>query len=377
MSETIIIEYPQPASDSVVWWDLASAQRQHGAMPASADDVIILLSADVVSCYQTSIPSTQMKQLRAAVPFALEDQLASSLEDNHFTVRPINDQRQSVYVINKQRMRECMDFCLAQGIHATRCVPLIACIDTDTWLMGDDGLYGVDTHGRGFFLAAATLQQQSVQPLLRQQTATQKTLCAVDAPWDDDWNISEHDVAAHAVTFLRQHPVKINCLHGDFTPQRRTQANQQILKYLTVALGIFLGLSALKPIVAWWHYRKILTTSDQTISRIYREYFPKATDIVAPKFRLQQLLRERADAAAQEPLLQLIARVGAIKAQHRQIALQQMRYSTNTLTLTLSAPSFAVLQSWETDLRGQGVRLRQVSATTSKTQINAVVECRL
>jgi general secretion pathway protein L len=61
----------------------------------------LILSADLVYTSSVKIPSKNEEVIRKSIPFAIEEELANNIEDNHFSYSPISEQLFLVSVIEK------------------------------------------------------------------------------------------------------------------------------------------------------------------------------------------------------------------------------------------------------------------------------------
>ena len=104
---------------------LSSSQKgtPPAAILASAGELVVLVPAEEVLLIQTRITARSAAQLQQAVPFAVEDQLLGSIEEQHFALRSGNDGTVGVAVVSKRRMRAWLDQLQAAGIHADVLIP--------------------------------------------------------------------------------------------------------------------------------------------------------------------------------------------------------------------------------------------------------------
>lgn len=98
----------------------ASARAQVGAPPAailaSSDEVIVLVPAEDVLLLETRVAARNAAQRLQAVPFAIEDQLLGSVEDQHFAISAGSDDQIGVAVVARARMQAWMGTLMAAGI---------------------------------------------------------------------------------------------------------------------------------------------------------------------------------------------------------------------------------------------------------------------
>jgi general secretion pathway protein L len=68
----------------------------------SNQKLIVVLSANLVLTTQVKIPSKNEEVIKQSIPFALEEELATDVIDNHFSYTQLNDQMFLVSIINKK-----------------------------------------------------------------------------------------------------------------------------------------------------------------------------------------------------------------------------------------------------------------------------------
>jgi general secretion pathway protein L len=64
--------------------------------------LILIVSAHLVLTTQVTIPSKNEEVIRQSIPFALEEEIASDVDENHFSYTQLEDQMFLVSVINKK-----------------------------------------------------------------------------------------------------------------------------------------------------------------------------------------------------------------------------------------------------------------------------------
>jgi general secretion pathway protein L len=103
------------------------SSSQHGVPPASAvgaqSEVVVLVPAEQVLLVETRINARNSAQLQQAVPFAVEDQLLGSVEDQHFSVHSGSDDQVGVAVVAKAQMRAWLAQLASAGIRPDVLLP--------------------------------------------------------------------------------------------------------------------------------------------------------------------------------------------------------------------------------------------------------------
>ena len=114
---------------------------------------------------------------------------------------------------------------------------------------------------------------------------------------------------------------------------------------------------------------------DQEISIIYRGFFPQATTVISPKFRVEQLLKSQGGVSSQT-LWTLLDKFAA--AIHNEpLIIEQFHYDNQMLSITLTSKDFAALEALELRLRKAQVHVIQAQASLHEQHALATLELRL
>ena len=137
MSERLVIRLGSNDGDSIHWLQfndkaqeviasgtLNSAEElSQLAQQAAAATVQVLVPGSDVSYFEVDVPKNNRRQAIAAIPFMLEDELASDIDTLHFVYGAVVDSRQSVYVCDKLTIARWVDWLSQAGISATQLLP--------------------------------------------------------------------------------------------------------------------------------------------------------------------------------------------------------------------------------------------------------------
>ncbi|MBL0164745.1 MAG: hypothetical protein IPP82_14135 [Xanthomonadales bacterium] len=103
------------------------SSSQHGAPPAnviaSAGEIVVLVPAEDVLLIETRVNARSAAQLQQAIPFAVEDQLLGAVEDQHFAIQAIAEDRVGVAVLARTRLQEWIEKLGSLGVRADVILP--------------------------------------------------------------------------------------------------------------------------------------------------------------------------------------------------------------------------------------------------------------
>ena len=107
-------------------------------LPVADDsEVSLVLPGELVTVHLTSLAARSERQMRAAAPFAIEDDVSGDVDRAHVALGAIaaENQPRSLYVIDQEALRHWIDLFEANGVKLHRVVPDHACLGAeDQWL---------------------------------------------------------------------------------------------------------------------------------------------------------------------------------------------------------------------------------------------------
>ena len=350
----------------------ANAGAPAPATIARARRVIVLVPSEQVVLLETDAVSARRAQLAKAVPFALEDQLASPVEELHFALSAqLAGARLAVAVVAREVLRGWIETLAQLGIRADAIVPdslavplpgdgAAVLIEPARALLrwGQAQACACDTAALGQWLAVvapATVQVHDFRQAPR-----------LDLPVDvARYNERQSDPLAFLAAALTQEPA-INLLQGEFAPSHRHVPAQKLWRRaaLLAAAGVILALA-----YAGGDYLRLKRESDRlelAQRDALRANLPEFADVAGDPRQLMQsaLTRMRGDGAT-GGLLPLLGRVGPVLAATTRVSLKGMEYRNATLELGLRAPDVPTLDLVREQLANLGGLKAEVTAAAT------------
>ena len=92
----------------VLSWDNIKLQN--------SQKLILIVSANLVLTTKVKIPSKNEEVIRQSIPFALEEELATDIDDNHFSYSPLADQSFIVSIINRRIINQIQTHLLSASL---------------------------------------------------------------------------------------------------------------------------------------------------------------------------------------------------------------------------------------------------------------------
>lgn len=391
MSETLVIRLraleEAPASWLIVDSNGArSGQLQTGPLAdalgvAQGRRTILLLPGGEISLAEPELPVRGGARVAQAVPFALEEQLASEVEGLHFAVgsRGSGAGGTPVAVVARSQLERWLGFCETAGIHPdaaqadTAAVPLSP--NGCTLLLDDASLFVRRANAVPYVLdadpPATALDLALGQPTeggehvtfyaspgdyerhreliegLRTRTATLQVKLMPDGPLPL--------LAAQAVS-----APGVNLLQGPFAPAstigNRVKEWRVPAALATAVMLVFLAGQA----ISLYKNSRAEKQLDAQIAEVFAQVLP-GQPMVDPKAQIQGVLGT--GGAAQGALLPAISVLAEVMAQAPAARIEAISYRGNALDLRLVAPSVEALDTIKQGMTRDGLTAELQSAT--------------
>ncbi len=337
----------------------------------------VVLSASVCSLYRLALPKLADSKARAAIPYALEDQLAEPVTLLHFAFMPhptIPD-HVLVAVLNKQYLIDLL--------HRLSLLEIMYDDVTLDWFALAEGEACLISHA--FLINHSTFQGAVGKEVM---AYTLKTLQPAPTVF------TFHDPAPlnnanTVVTVVEPTPVWIatrlfqrhylNLCQGEFAHDTKQRMTRRWFAWAGMLAGAWFVLGLVLKVILLLTLQHQIKEVDQQIATVYRVFFPDAKTVVSPRFRIEQRLKQNqsgTDAMLWRLLEKLPTTVfpqGIINTDDT-IRVQSIRYQTGSLIVNLACKDFKSLESLQTRLHHHSVTVRQLAASQKGKQVIATLE---
>jgi general secretion pathway protein L len=345
---------------------------------AGARRIIVLVPSEQVVLLEADALSTRRAQLAKAVPFALEDQLASPVEELHFALpETISGDRIPVAVVARATLRDWIDALAAQGIRADLMIPealLLAAndgagtlvIEPDRSLLrwSPSRAIACDTPALAQWLSAVALPPVQVfdfRPVLRQDLPV-----AVAS-----YHEHQSDTLAFFAVQMQRDP-QLNLLQGEFAPSHRHLPAQQLWRRAALFTAAAVVLALVFAAVDWLRLGRESDRLDAEQRTVLRAGLPDLANVAGDPRQLMEsaLMRMRGGAGSGSGLLALLDRIGPILASTTRVSLRGIEYRNATLELGLRAPDVPALDLVQQQLANLGLNVEVTSASTGEKGVD-------
>lgn len=335
---------------------------------------IVVVPSQSSSLHEVELPWLAERKARAAIPYALEEQLAQNVTTLHFSFdrEHYKNNRYLVAVTDKQFLVDLM----------TKLEKLTINFDIITldWFalkdhevcVTEDGLLIRDSEFNGALngeLAAIYLatDEKKLQYLTFQDSTSVLNI-------KNSAHVDSLFLVWAAQRLVQFDPM--NLCQAELTHDMR-QTGIRHWYYGAAIIASVLLISVLFIDMLYLHSLTTrMTDVDKKIAVIYREFFPQAKQIVSPRFRITQFLTAGLSSNETASLWSLLDVLGhAFKGSS--VTIEQLRFQNRVLSVTLVSDDFASLERFQQRLQQGKVKVRQAQASTQEQKVVATLELSL
>jgi general secretion pathway protein L len=364
--------------------DLLEIAHQH-----QSNDIVIISPGTDTTTTSISLPTTRHSQLQTAIPFALEEQLASDLQQLHFVFHPEGKTKFfSVAITAKKQLHDWLEEFNKAKLKPIKIIPeyLALPIKEDEWTVVITDNYGLV---RTNLNTGYAIEQNHLFTLLSQQYAqvsetkkpqeiyvinlSQKDIILpLDLSFPKEIIRLEKRNCSICHIFrqgLVNSPTDINLLPHEF---HFGSGLKKINKFWLLAGSLtllWLSVFIVGNSISYFYLQHEQQQLQQQITVLYQQLFPESTNVVAPELRIQQEIQKIQQQQSDQGFLTLLEKTGNILKASSKLQLEHLSYQNNTLHLTIAVPD---IQSWkilQNTIKDKGLKVGQVNIKPSSNNI--------
>ncbi|MCB1878046.1 MAG: type II secretion system protein GspL [Chromatiales bacterium] len=398
MTDRILIYLNPTVSGEYRWvvsgMDGTGPRAEQGSLELAAarargNRVTALASARDVLLTRASLPSLNRQRLRQAVPFALEDHLATEVDDLHFALGGRDESGDlAVAVIDRERLGEGLERLSEAGISCDSVVPepLALPREPGQWTIWADGDRAVVRSGDLAGFETDTDNLESVLQLAWQAAGEKPgkviLIGAGELPIPDleetELSVHRHNNALDPLGELAREVAArrsgLDLLQGDFSASEQMGQVLRpwwgVLAALLIVLFVQLGSMAVEN-----HQMSArIEAMDQEIQTLFREALPDVRNIVDPRVQMQRALEklQAGNSAGPQGFLGLVAGASSILSSQPGLKLQGIAYRDGRLDIDLKIGDLQALDRLKQLLTQDGaVGVDIVTARSRDNQVDA------
>lgn len=397
----IYLDRPQPGQAEWLVWsgpDGAPPPVQSGPLAQAAPlapgrrTVIFVPSAEVWLT-QVTLPARNRQRLAAAVPYALEEQLAQDVEDVHFALGHRDENGAwGVAAVGHERMREWLETCQQAGIHSDLLVPDVLAVpySPQSWTLVVDRDYALLRSGpqHGFALEVENLRYALARLLDEagegRPELVRVIVCADTVAVPDleglGPQIALEAWEGPALGLLARNwldAATLNLLQGSYS--RREQIGKLLRPWRPAAalLAVWLAVQFGMNVTQYYRLKDEQLALQQEIADIYRKAFPDAKRVVDPRVQMQTALDKLRSGGNGGDALALLNKVSAPLSGAPGAEVKRINYREGQLEVSLTVGDLQALDALKATLATQtGLGVDIQSAAARDNHVDAVLQIR-
>lgn len=382
--------------DDPVGWRVRAPETftgpQQGTLADAAEAAtgmraVILVPQEEVLMTRAEVPTRHGHRMRQAVPFALEEQLASDVEQLHFALGERDDEDLlAVAVVSRHRMGQWLDALAEAGIapHAMYGDAVLVPDDETLALAAEPGRLLVraphvahaleaDAAGLELPLVLSTIEAERAvlydcgEPELR--GSVEQVCQARQLP------LEVRECNAGLLGLVEQRPpATIDLLQGPYSRREKIGRLWRPWRTAAALLGAIVLIQLGMAVAEYRH----LSARDQElaaqIEAVYREAIPGARNVVNPRVQMERQLQAlRGGTAGAGGFPELMELAGPVLSSAPDLQIRSLRYRERTIELDLELASLQALDGLRSALQETGLDV-DIAAANSR---NGKVEGRL
>jgi len=368
-------------NDQQVEWistDNSGAQKLHRTaiteLPTEAT-ITLIVNGDAIHCQEVTTPARNIKQIQLAVPYQLEDELASDIDSLHFAYSALNVGKVDTLIVEKTLMNGWLET-LPEPDNVTVMVPdfmALSCKE-NSWtvlaegdrLIARNGTHcGFSTeHELGLLILQQWYDKEKPDSITLWKT---KDAPELSLPFESE---TESQVVQHPLQ-LFQHGLSpgtsINLRQGAYQSKNKSGSFSSGVWLRVAALFlIFILISFGLKITEYFILDQQLTETNQSIEDTFKQAFPDVKRIINPRVQMEQRVKSLRSGGTSDPsFLKLLAAFSNEYRPQEKIQLQSIQYRNNYLMIDLNAESLQTLETLKQRITSQPGVAAEISSATS------------
>ncbi|MEN8763787.1 MAG: type II secretion system protein GspL [Thiogranum sp.] len=383
MAETLLIRLAAGARGFRDWVLVDEQGRGKGPVQTGIPDtgiinavrrVVVLVPGTEVSLAEARVPGRNRQRLLRAIPYVLEEQLATDVEELHFALGPVGeDDQYPVAVVERSIMDAWAALLREQGIQAEQLIPdTLSLPSGDGWSLMVDGEtvlvrsgdytgFAADTNNLAVLFALLQAKQQAPDTA-RVFGSTVLDLETVDVEFIDE-KIQPLELLARG---WAQGP-GLNLLQGAYS--RREEWGRLLRPWASSAALLLAGV-ILVGVTAGLNYFHLSGQREQLsaeIEDVYRKAFPQAKRIVNPRVQMEQKLAQlrRQAGGGNTDFLAMFAETADVVRSTKGIDVRGASYRNGRLDLDLQADNLQILDGLKQSLVSSGLMSAEIQSAST------------
>ena len=337
--------------------------------------MVVLFDSAYLNIESVSIPGNNRQRQMLAVPYALEDRLASDIEDVHFALgKKQDDGSLPVIAIEKTVLDDCLAFFKQADIVPEQIVADVLALpledNTASVLLYNQAALIKTSPVQGLYCDRINLHD-ILKNLIEETGLKQLSIMhhRQDAEITDDFtdlgvgvnSRSYHDSPLEILLAAYNNPQQINILQGAYAPQRKSSALWKHWKPAAALAALWLVLQMVTAVIETRQLEEKNIQLRAQIEKAFKQANPGARKFNNMRKRMERRLKELQSGGGdgnEELFLQLLADTAPVLSQQKKVNIKAMVYRNKHIDIELSADSLQTLEAIKNSLESkQGIKI--------------------
>ncbi len=372
------------------------------AVAATTDRrVIVLLPASDILLTSVDLPIRSSSRLLAALPYALEEQLADDLETLHFAAgaRDANG-KTAVAVLNKDLLQRWLDQLATAGLNPdvvtselsglTQIPGTVSLLIEGEHIMLSDGAetrVSFQDFGPADVLTAIGVLSDKVHT--KNDNISRHVIVYCDAPAQEKFQkeliLLEQELTSLDIKVFPDGALPrlastvatndcVNLLQGAFSTEQSYSGLFRPWKLAAMLLLAFGALGLINSGTAYYQLQKQDNALHQQVANEFKTSFPWITETRDPEAQLNSLLGQSGAGSTPQVFLQSLEQLSLALKQNSEATIEAISYRDGVMDIRLTAPNVATLDKIQQAISSNG----QFSASIQSTdQQGSAVKSRI
>lgn len=346
----------------------------------SDQQLIVLIPGQHVLMSSVKLPKTNRRELIKAIPFALEEQVASDIDQLYFVLGEKEEHDQWVVAaIDKEIFEKYKQKLKSNQLSPLAIIPdfLVVPYTVGEWtIVVDNEMVQVRTGKQLGFSAEIKNLSLLLQLTGGHEQSVPKQITwygKVDAPpipTKIPITVRDNDEMTYAALIGE---LPFNLLPTKYRPQyteNKLKRYWRLAAYAGAA-GIFVLFSSM--FIQWAYWYKQANYLHQQISSAYQALFPRDTSENDVRSRMQNELNALLKANQENQFIQLVEQSAMVLQQHPQITVESLTYQNDQLVVELTADTLAGLEEVVRTMNQLGLQVKQNQTTHNGEKVLAEI----
>ncbi len=395
MRDQLILRLTEQAPDQVSWLrlsdsiehpELEQGQLKDIASVVAGAQVVVIVPSNTVWLGTAQVPTQNKQRLLKAVPYAVEEELASDVEQLHFAVEKSSlEGHVNVAAVDQQLMAYWQELLSEAGLAADFLTSelMAVAVEENAWSLVLEGNVAM-LRGEDYLGFVSEIENLGIMlPLVLKEQSDQlpSHICV----WHDAQNAGITPLVPEEIEISRERldqgllgliakeglnlSMAVNFLQGEYSRREQLGKLWRPWRYVAALAAVLfvlqLGVSVSDSAKLETDYLALKAEA----KTIYKDTFPEAKRIVNVKAQMQQQLAALKGKGAIKEItfLDLLADSGMIFKQTSGLVLKSIRYKKGVLDVELEVPSLQVLDQLKQKLTNtKGLQVEIQSAASRK-----------